>query len=282
MFHALIPIASRWLALGEAFPLSEKRLDDIDTTEGDENCLKEMVDAYMLRSDLEHTWEDLVKVLRKIREDRLADKIYKEDIYPCMLVYSIILCIIVKQIIIFSICCASIFKYAVQVTLPNQVELPKNECVTESHHNKVSQDEEQSPALPPKRYKITLPSETQPRAEESSSQQEEQHLSSSMYEQPSEFKLSSTPEEGSDSKSQVVDPVALSVGIRHSLYIAEIKELSSVKAAGSGDSGVSGVNEECDVSNSSEKDKDDDSRATNGEYRKCIISNMSSRGQKIS
>ena len=71
-----------------------------------------------------------------------------------------------------------------------------------------------------------------------------------------------------DSKSPVVEPVALSVGIRHSLYITENKELSSLKATDSGDSGVS---EECDVSNSTQSDMDDDNRATNsGEYGKCI------------
>ena len=89
------------------------------------------------------------------------------------------------------------FIHAVQVTLPNQVELPKNECMTESNHNEVSQDEEQLPALPPKPYKSIPPSGTQPCVDEPSPQQEEQHLSLSKNEQPSKFKLSPMPEEGS-------------------------------------------------------------------------------------
>lgn len=82
-----------------------------------------------------------------------------------------------------------------------------------------------------------------------------------------------------DSKSPVVEPVALSVGIHHSLYITENKELSSLKAADSGDSGNSGVSEKRDVSNSTQSDMDDDNRATNsGEYGKCTISKVFYRG----
>ena len=78
-------MASKWQVIGEAFPLSEKRLDDIGTTEGDEECLRQMIEAYMLRSDLSHTWDEIVNVLKKIGEDSHADKIFKEHVAPCKL-----------------------------------------------------------------------------------------------------------------------------------------------------------------------------------------------------
>ena len=84
VFRVLLPIASKWLLLGEAFPLSDKRLEDITTTESDEICLKEMVDVYMLRTDLDHTWDEVVNVLKKIGEYKLAAKIQQEQISTCM------------------------------------------------------------------------------------------------------------------------------------------------------------------------------------------------------
>ena len=85
MFFALLPVAFMWQAIGEAFPLSEKRLDDIGTTEGDEECLRQMIEAYMLRRDLSHTWDEVVNVLKKIGEDSLADKIFKLHVAPSKL-----------------------------------------------------------------------------------------------------------------------------------------------------------------------------------------------------
>ena len=84
VFRVLLPVASKWLLLGEAFPLSEKRLEDITTTESDEICLKEMVDVYMLRTDLDHTWDEIANVLKKIGEYKLAAKIQQEQISTCM------------------------------------------------------------------------------------------------------------------------------------------------------------------------------------------------------
>ena len=87
MCTVLLPVASKWQVIGEAFPLSEKRLDDIDTTEGDEECLRQMIGAYMLRSDLSHTWDEIVNVLKEIPvgEDSLADKIFEMHVAPCKL-----------------------------------------------------------------------------------------------------------------------------------------------------------------------------------------------------
>ena len=85
MCTVLLPVAAKWQVIGETFPLSEEGLDDIDTTEGDEECLRQMIEAYMLISDLSHTWDEIVSVLKKIGEDSLADKIFKMHVAPCRL-----------------------------------------------------------------------------------------------------------------------------------------------------------------------------------------------------
>ena len=82
----LLPVASKWQAIGEAFKLSEGILDNIETSEGDEQCLWEMIEVYMLNSDLNHTWDEIVNVLKEIEEDRLAEKIFSVHVAPCELI----------------------------------------------------------------------------------------------------------------------------------------------------------------------------------------------------
>ena len=81
----LVSIASKWLKLGKVLNLSEKRLDDITTTESDEICLRQMLEVYMMRSDLCPSWVKLVAVLKKIGEERLANRINTLHVYPCEL-----------------------------------------------------------------------------------------------------------------------------------------------------------------------------------------------------
>ena len=49
--------------------MDEDRLDEVFTNnETDEACLQEMLELYMMRSDLEHTWDDIEAAERKVRE----------------------------------------------------------------------------------------------------------------------------------------------------------------------------------------------------------------------
>ena len=62
-------MASKWLALGEALSLVEDRLDEIFTNnENDEACLRVMLELYMKRSDLKHSWEEIREAMRKVEE----------------------------------------------------------------------------------------------------------------------------------------------------------------------------------------------------------------------
>ena len=60
LFPALLYLASKWQSLGEALSLDKDRLDEIFTNnETDEACLREMLEVYMMRSDLKHSWEEI-------------------------------------------------------------------------------------------------------------------------------------------------------------------------------------------------------------------------------
>ena len=67
LFSFLRPHASKWQILGIALSLDEDRLDEVFTNnERDEDCLREMLELYMLRSDLNHSWEEVHTALKKI------------------------------------------------------------------------------------------------------------------------------------------------------------------------------------------------------------------------
>ena len=67
LFLHLLPHSSKWQPLGEALSLDEDRLDEIFTNnETDEACLQEMLKHYMMRSDLNHSWEEIEAALKKI------------------------------------------------------------------------------------------------------------------------------------------------------------------------------------------------------------------------
>ena len=69
----VMPMASKWQALGEALSLDEDRLDEIFTNnENDEACLHDMLELYMERSN--HSWEEIESAMRKVREkDEVMD-----------------------------------------------------------------------------------------------------------------------------------------------------------------------------------------------------------------
>ena len=67
LLHELLSLASKWQSLGEALSLDEDRLDEIFTNnETDEDCLKDMLEVYMVRPDLDHNWEEIQRAIKKI------------------------------------------------------------------------------------------------------------------------------------------------------------------------------------------------------------------------
>ena len=74
LFSFLLPHASKWQSLGEALSLDEDRLDEIYTNnQTDEACLQEMIEVYMLRSDLDHSWEEIQAILENIESSSEFD-----------------------------------------------------------------------------------------------------------------------------------------------------------------------------------------------------------------
>ena len=70
IFPCLLSLASKWQALGEALSLDEDHLDEIFTNnETEEACLRVMLELYMMRSDLKHSWEELETAMNKVREE---------------------------------------------------------------------------------------------------------------------------------------------------------------------------------------------------------------------
>ena len=64
-----MPHASKWQSLGEVLSLDEDRLDEIFTNNMmDEACLEEMLEHYLQRSDLNHSWEEIEAALEKIKK----------------------------------------------------------------------------------------------------------------------------------------------------------------------------------------------------------------------
>ena len=67
LFSFLLPHASEWQSLGETLSLDDDRLDEIYiNNETEETCLREMIELYMMRSDLDHSWEEIEAALQKI------------------------------------------------------------------------------------------------------------------------------------------------------------------------------------------------------------------------
>ena len=63
----LLPVVSKWQELGAALSLDEDILDEMYTNnETDEDCLHDMLERYMMRSDLKHNWEEIDAALEKV------------------------------------------------------------------------------------------------------------------------------------------------------------------------------------------------------------------------
>ena len=60
LFSELLYLCPKWQSLGEALSLDEDRLHEIFTNnETNEACLREMLEVYMMRCDLKHSWEEI-------------------------------------------------------------------------------------------------------------------------------------------------------------------------------------------------------------------------------
>ena len=71
-FSRLLPYASKWQSLGLALSLDDDRLDEIYTNnETNEACLQEMLEFYMMRSDRNHSWEEMEAALKRITNGEL-------------------------------------------------------------------------------------------------------------------------------------------------------------------------------------------------------------------
>ena len=67
LFSFLLPHISKWQSLGSALSLDEDRLDEIFTNNmTEEACLQQMLELYMKRTDLDHSWEEIKAALAKI------------------------------------------------------------------------------------------------------------------------------------------------------------------------------------------------------------------------
>ena len=76
IFAVLRTIASNWRDLGEILSLKEDILDEISINNNtNEACLQQMIKFYMMRSDLQHDWQEISNALLKIGEETLADVI---------------------------------------------------------------------------------------------------------------------------------------------------------------------------------------------------------------
>ena len=68
LFSFLLPHASKWQSLGLALSLDEDQLDEVYTNnERDEACLQVILELYMMRSDLNHSWKEIHGALEKIQ-----------------------------------------------------------------------------------------------------------------------------------------------------------------------------------------------------------------------
>ena len=69
-------MADKWKDIGEVLSVTENILDEIFTKcDSSQNCLREMLKYYLMRSDLVHDWVEITNALRKLGEEALANEI---------------------------------------------------------------------------------------------------------------------------------------------------------------------------------------------------------------
>ena len=69
----LMGVVSKWQSLEKALSLDEDLLDEIFTNnERDEACLQVMLEHYLMRSDMNHSWEEIDTALKRISEEEIG------------------------------------------------------------------------------------------------------------------------------------------------------------------------------------------------------------------
>ena len=64
-----------WLSLGKVLSLDNNLLDKVfANSEKDEDCLQEMLELYLARSDLNHSWEKIQEALKNIEEGSMTNQ----------------------------------------------------------------------------------------------------------------------------------------------------------------------------------------------------------------
>ena len=72
-------VVFRWKDLGEALSLDEDIIDEIFTNnETDEECLRDMLERYLMRLDKKHSWEEIHMTLKRIEERESTQSEYNE------------------------------------------------------------------------------------------------------------------------------------------------------------------------------------------------------------
>ena len=69
-------MADKWKDIGEVLSVTENILDEIFTKcNSPQECLREMLKYYLMRSDLVHDWVEIANALRKVGEETLSNEI---------------------------------------------------------------------------------------------------------------------------------------------------------------------------------------------------------------
>ena len=64
-----------WLSLGKVLSLDNNLLDKIfANNDRDEDCLQEMLQLYLARPDLNHSWEEIQEALKNIGEGSMTNQ----------------------------------------------------------------------------------------------------------------------------------------------------------------------------------------------------------------
>ena len=69
-------MADKWKDIGEILSVTENILDEIFTKcNSPQDCLREMLKYYLMKSDLVHDWVEIANALRKVGEETLSNEI---------------------------------------------------------------------------------------------------------------------------------------------------------------------------------------------------------------
>ena len=123
IFPMLLFMAPKWEALGEALSLDEDLLDEVSTNnENDEACLRVMLEFYMKRSDLKHSWEEIREAMRKVEEKDGGTEELEPTSQRSSMNHQVVAGVAIKSLVVFH-------KYHIYVTDDGNVCI----CIVESY-----------------------------------------------------------------------------------------------------------------------------------------------------